>query len=57
MLPPSYFEADLPLCGKRKGYPVQCRHTSSILMYSVPLVLRTLKLLHTSSAIACVQPE
>lgn len=57
MLPPSYFEAVPPLCGKRKGYPVQCRHTSIILMYSVPLVLRTLKLLRTASAIACFQPE
>lgn len=53
MLTPSCVEAVLPLCGKLKGYAVQCRHTSSALMYSVPLVWRTLKLLHMSSAITC----
>lgn len=37
MLLPSYFEAVPPLCGKRKGYPVQCRHTSIIFDIFGPL--------------------
>ena len=57
MPPPSYFEAVPPLGGKLKGYPVQCRHTNSILMFLAPSVLRTPKLLGTSSAIACIQQE